>query len=118
MAIAIVFSSHFSAHGYLTSDSTNYLILAQNLIDGNGYYVTSLNWFGDGNGQGRVLFAIWPIGYPTFIAFVAKLTGLSVFWASKLLNILLIGIILAMFRLMFKQNASTYGLIFFFSAYI
>ena len=100
MAVAIVVKSYFHPDGYLSPDSTNYLKLAQNLLEGNGYYVSAYG----STGQDREFFAAWPVGYPTLIFVVAKLTGLSVFWASKFLNILLIGIILGIFRNLFKHK--------------
>ena len=114
MAVAIVVKSYFYPDGYLSPDSTNYLKLAQNLLEGNGYYVSAYGI----TGQDRELFAAWPVGYPTLIFVVAKLTGLSVFWSSKFLNIIFIGIILGIFRNLFKHNAYVYGLILLFSAYI
>ena len=114
MAVAIVVKSYFHLDGYLSPDSTNYLKLAQNLLEGNGYYVSAYG----STGQDREFFAAWPVGYPTLIFVVAKLTGLSVFWASKFLNILLMGIILGIFRNLFQHNAYVYGLIFLFSSYI
>ena len=114
MAIAIVVKSYFNPDGYLSPDSTNYLKLAENLIEGKGYYVSAYGT----TGQDREFFAVWPVGYPTLIFLTAKLTGLSVFLASKFLNIILIGVILGIFRFLFKHNAYVYGLIFLFSAYI
>jgi hypothetical protein len=114
MTVAIIIKSYFNLDGYLSPDSTNYLKLAQNLLEGKGYYVSA---FGN-TGQDREFFAIWPVGYPTLIFLTAKLTGLSVFWASKFLNIILIGVILGIFRALFKHNAYVYGLILLFSAYI
>jgi hypothetical protein len=99
--------AYFTSHGYLTSDAIAYLAVAQNLIEGNGII----------RGKGD-FFAKWPVGYPILIFAVAKLTGLTVFWASKVLNIFLIGGILSLFRSLFKDNAFLYGLIFFFSAYL
>ena len=63
-------------------------------------------------------FAIWPIGYPLLIAAISILTGTSVFWASKILNIILIGFLFLILRSLFKNNAYVYGLIFFFSSYL
>ena len=114
MAVAIVVKSYFHPNGYLSFDSARYLGLAQNLLEGKGYYVPAYGI----TGQDRELFAVWPVGYPTIIFVVAKLTGLSVFWASKFLNILLIGIILGIFRNLFQHNAYLYGLILLFSSYI
>jgi len=114
MAVAIVVKSYFNLDGYLSPDSSNYLKLAQNLLVGNGYYVSAYGI----TGQEREFFAIWPAGYPTLIFITAKLTGLTAFWASKLLNIFLIGVILGIFRALFKHNAYVYGLILLFSAYL
>jgi hypothetical protein len=112
MTIAILSKSFYQSSGYLSPDSTNYLALAQNLLDGNGFYITSLNQ------SGKEFFAIWPIGYPFLIYLLAKLTGLSVFWASKVLNIFFIGLILGILKSLFNKNAYLYGLIFLFASYI
>jgi hypothetical protein len=108
---AIVLKSWFDPNGYLSPDSTNYLALAQNLVDGNGFHTIKLNgepgWF-----------AVWPVGYPTMIAGVAKLTGLSVFWSSKILNILFILAILYVFYRTFDHSAYLYGLLLTFGAYL
>jgi hypothetical protein len=114
MAIAIFVKSYFNTNGFLTIDSTAYLGLAQNLLDGNGFFV----YFYGLTGNEREFFAIWPIGYSSLIYLTAKLTGLSVFWASKLLNLFIIGLILIVFRAMFKHNAYIYGLIFLFASSI
>jgi uncharacterized protein YjeT (DUF2065 family) len=114
MAVAIVIKSYFHPDGYFSFDSTRYLGLAQNLLEGKGYYVSAYGI----TGQDREFFATWPVGYPAIIFVVAKLTGLSVFWSSKFLNIIFIGIILGIFRYLFKHNAYVYGLILLFSSYI
>ena len=108
MAAAIVIGSYFHPNGYISPDSSHYLKLSQNLIEGKGYYVSTYGI----TGQDRTFFAIWPAAYPTLIYFAAKLTGLSVFWASKLLNIVLVGLILGMFRASFRHDAYIYGMIF------
>ncbi len=114
ITISIFAKSYFNADGYISPDSANYLACAQNLLEGHGYYVSA---YGD-TGNEKEFFAIWPIGYPTLIFLLAKITGLSVFLASKVLNILLIGGILAFFRKLFHKNAYFFGLMFFFGAYI
>lgn len=122
MAVAIVVKSYFHVTGYLSPDSRAYLLLAQNLLEGNGYNVlyeiSSRYSLHPNHVMDREFFAIWPAGYPTLIFFTAKLTGLSVFWASKFLSIILVGVILGIFRALFQHNAYIYGLILFFSAYI
>lgn len=107
LGFIIIFSSYYDINGGLTPDSTYYLQLSQSLLDGNGFQRIAYE-----TPEGRTLFAIWPVGYPTLIFILAKLTGLSVFWASKLLNILVIGCCLIVFQFIFKGNAHWVGLIF------
>lgn len=113
-AIAIIAKSFFSHDGYLSPDSTNYLKLAQTLLDGNGFYVSNYTL----NGSDRAFFATWPVGYPTLIFIVAKIFHLSVFLASKLLNIIFIGLSLYLIKKVFKTDSFVYGLVFLFGAYI
>ena len=115
VGVTIIAKSFFNVDGYLSPDSTSYLKCAQNLLDGNGYYYLTFNGEYE---QGKHFFASWPVGYPTLIFLFSKLTGLSVFWASKALNIVFAGILLGVFRVLFKKDAYLYGLILLFAAYI
>jgi hypothetical protein len=110
MSFAIVILSYLNPNGYLSPDSTNYLSVAKNLVNGNGYIL--------GHDLRREPFAVWPVGYPTLIFIVAKITNLSVFWASKLTNIILIFGILLTIRKTFKHQSYLYALVLFFSSYI
>jgi hypothetical protein len=109
ISILIILNSYFMTNGYLSPDSTNYLSLAQNLINGNGYIISS---------DRMQPFAVWPIGYPTLIAIVSYLTGLSVFWASKVLNIFLIGLIFLLLRKYYKKDTYLIALLFTWGSYI
>lgn len=93
-ALVLVRSHYF---GLLTDDSNGYLALAQNLVDGRGFHLPAL-------GMPDQLFSIWPVGYPTLIALVAMLSGLPVFEASKLLNILLAGVNLVLLKQIFDRD--------------
>ncbi|MFD3000001.1 hypothetical protein ACFS7Z_06490 [Pontibacter toksunensis] len=86
VAIVIVFRVNVEATGYLSPDSVAYLGLAQNITDGHGFYILNEE------GTGRSYFSTWPVGYPVLIYFVSAVTPLSVFWSSKLLNLLLAGL--------------------------
>jgi hypothetical protein len=79
--------------GYTTLDSEYYLELAQNLKNGNGFYISNVYPIPIEKAPDKqVLFTAWPIGYPVLIYLTSSITMLSVFWASKLLNILLLGL--------------------------
>lgn len=58
----------------------------------SNYYLRQAAFFVDGLGVeswGHVepaAFTVWPLGYPAATALAASLTGMSVFWAAKLVN--------------------------------
>ena len=104
----VIIRSYFDPNGAITPDSSRYLQLSNNLLNGKGFHVISYN-----SPEGKTLFAIWPVGYPILIYIISKFTGLSVFWASKLLNVLVIGSCLLLLKSIFRSNAHWTGLIFF-----
>lgn len=110
ISIGIMLNSYLDPDGCLSPDSTNYLALAQNLIDHNSLY---LNYAGGSD----KFFAIWPIGYPVLIFLVSKITSFSVFWASKFLNILLIGGMIIIFNKIFKKDGYIFSSIFIFTPF-
>lgn len=89
----------------------NYLRLAQNMLDGYGLNILSA----DGE---RIFFAIWPIAYPSLIYLIALVTGLSVFWSSKVLSIILFGISLVLIEKIFKSKSIYIAMILLFSTFI
>lgn len=109
----IILRSYFDPNGSLTVDSSHYLQLAQNLLDGKGFYRVDLL---RPDGIDRILH--WPYGYPVLIFIVAKITTLSVYLSSKLLNIILIASILLLFRKLFKEKAYWFGFILMFYSII
>jgi hypothetical protein len=109
----ILLNSYFDPNGYLSPDSTYYLRLSKNLLSGEGFSIADYQ-----SPDGKSFFAIWPIGYPVLIFMVSKLTGLGIVWASKILNLIIIGVILLLFRNIFRGNAHWAGLIFFIDANI
>ena len=113
MSISILIKSHYNNCGSLSFDSIGYLELAKNLVNDEGFY-GPYNW----HEEKDTYFSIQPIGYPYTIYLTAKLTGLSVFWASKILNMFLVGSILHVFRLLFNKNAYLFGLILLFASFI
>ncbi len=100
LTFLIVCKSLVSSNGYVTPDSTSYLSLAQNLLNGNGFYTAG---FGTTPGADKQYFAIWPVGYPALIYLVSVVFKVSVFWSSKFINILCLGFI---FRLLYKVAGS------------
>jgi len=100
LAATILSMSYFYEFGRLRSDSMVYLLLAQNLVDGQGYYLQEKFW------------ARRALGYPTIIAATARITRTDVFWSAKILNALLVGVGLLFLRALFGQQAVIYGLVF------
>ncbi|WP_413717410.1 hypothetical protein [Silicimonas sp. MF1-12-2] len=96
-----------SENGYVSPDGTNYLGVAANISAGEGPFVSN-----DGRGAAvSTYFAVWPIGYPLFVAGVAKITGSSVFIASKILNLILLAGSMAIVMRTFSQNGPILALI-------
>jgi hypothetical protein len=115
MAVAVMTKSYFHSDGYLSADSSNYLKLALNLRDGKGYYTSPCDYSGR---TGKVFFSYWPVGYPTMIFFVTKALGISAFWASKCLNLIMIGLGMLLLRKVSKENAYVYAMIFLLASFI
>lgn len=107
----IMVQSLYDPDGFLTSDSAHYLQMAENLLAGNGMttpnYVPGMSTY----------FATWPVGYPVLIAIVSLLTGLGVFWSSKLVNIIVFGFCLLLIKRLFKQRAPIIAMVFFLSTF-
>lgn len=77
ITLIILNPTHFTS-----VDSGYYLQSAANLIGGRGYVVEEDGrWVWNGT---------FPIGYPALIAAGAGFSGLSVLWASKLINIMVV----------------------------
>lgn len=73
-----------------TADSVRYMRMAENIKAGH-----LMN--PDGLAGGGGWFAIWPIGYPMVLAAISAMTGLDVFWASKVVSVLCIMALLVLF---------------------
>jgi hypothetical protein len=108
LCVIILLKTYFDIDGGLSPDSTFYLRLAKNLVAGEGFRIADYT-----SPDGKSFFAIWPVGYPILIFVLSKLTGLGVIWASKVLNLLVIGIVLFVFKHIFEKNVHWAGLMFF-----
>ncbi len=105
--VTICFS--ISINGYLeginiSADSAGYLREAVNMAAGNGFRYDGIA------GYNNTWFANWPILYPLMIAIVMKLTGAEVYLASKILSMILVGILLIILRCVYKKDAWFYAL--------
>ncbi len=113
LSVIVLFNTFVDPNGYLSPDSTFYLRLSKNLLAGEGFKIPDYS-----SPDGQTFFATWPVGYPVMIAIISKITGLGIVWASKALNLLIIGAILLLFSYIFRGNAQWAGLIFFIYANI
>jgi|GEM_PF-4675491 len=121
VATAIFCRAYFESNGAMSQDSTNYLGLAQNLLDGRGFKAAACGGFPEPSCT-RVgewtFFAVWPLGYPLCIAGAAAFTGLSVFWAAKLVNIVSVGLVLLGLWRQFGTSAPVLALLLLFAPFL
>lgn len=99
----IIYARSYLNGIYISADSTGYLEEAISLVNGNGFQY-------DGIAGYRSWFANWPILYPAMIAIVMLLTGTNAYLASRLVAMLVVGVLLLVFRCCFKKDAWIYGL--------
>ena len=97
-----IYSEAYIKGVYISSDSAGYLREAVNIVNGNGFYYDRMagydNWF-----------ANWPIIYPFLIAGIMLVTGANAYLASKILSMLLVGLILIVIRMFYKKEAWIYA---------
>ncbi len=113
-AALIVLRIWSSENGFISPDSTQYLAAAESLISDRG-----LNIANDGRGAlADTRFAIWPAGYPAAIATVSNVSGLSVFAASKVLNVGLLFATVLLISAGFGRTGFALSLVPVFGAYL
>ncbi len=105
----ITFCLSIYVNGYLegvniSADSAGYLREAVNLHAGKGFHYDALA------GYESSWFANWPILYPAMIALVMKITGLEVYLSSKILSMILVGILLGVLYKEYGKKAWIYAL--------
>jgi hypothetical protein len=105
LSSGILFNYYHHPHGFLSPYSNHFLAIAQNLLNGKGYFEV--------DGQGTRFNSILQVGYSTLIFTAAKILKLNIVLASKVVNLLAIGLSLAMFRKLFGKQAWIYGTVFF-----
>ncbi|WP_439880677.1 hypothetical protein ACSX1A_16160 [Pontibacter sp. MBLB2868] len=86
---AIILRINVEATGYTTIDSHYYLEAARSFTDGEQFFIRTLH---GPDKNTLVYFTAWPVGYPVLIATAAWLSKLNLFWASKLVNLLFVGL--------------------------
>ncbi|MDN5199862.1 hypothetical protein QQ008_00770 [Fulvivirgaceae bacterium BMA10] len=91
IVLVILIRVYVERTNYTTPDSHFYLRAAENLNSGKGIIAPYTYPFDDSNDERY--FAIWPIGYPTLIAFVSRVTSTSTLISSKILNLIFLGFI-------------------------
>ncbi len=104
LALYEIYCAYFLDY-YISPDSSMYMREASSILEGNGFYVDKLAGY-------DTWFANWPIGYPALIAFFTLISGHSVYLASKLLAIALVGAGLFALYLRFKEDAWIFSLIY------
>lgn len=98
-----IYSRAYLRGAYIEPDSSAYMRQALNLASGNGFSYDGLAGY-------HSWFAWWPIFYPVLIMLTMLTTGTEVYLASKILTMVIAGLILLIFRKCFGKNAWVYGL--------
>lgn len=109
-SIAIISRGYFSMGTYLSTDSKQYLSVAQNLLEGNGPYLLKDN--------PGTYFSTWPLGYPLLIAGTSMIFHISVYWGSKILNIIILLLVVSLLKRIYKQHAYNYALLLLWASYL
>ena len=89
---AIILRVTVESTGYTSPDSEYYLEAARSLRDGEKFIIRDLYGLHRGVIDAYVYYAHWPIGYPTLIIIAFWISGLNLFWASKLVNLFFAGL--------------------------
>ncbi|WP_147383278.1 hypothetical protein [Pontibacter oryzae] len=89
---AVVLRVSIEGTGYTSPDSEYYMEAARSLNNGEKFIIRDLYGLHTGQKNARILFTAWPIGYPTLIATITWISGLNLFWASKVLNLIFAGL--------------------------
>ncbi len=108
LSFLIIGKTYCDKHGYLSPDAASYLALADNIVDGKGFYVRDYL-----DQDGFTYASKWPVGYACLISGAIASSNLSSRWASKLVNLLLIALSFLLLYCLFKQDAWLYALLFF-----
>ena len=98
-----VFYYAYCVEIHISPDSSNYMRAADSILRGNGFYYMAHS------GDRDAWFATWPIGYPFLIACMAFIFQRNVYLASKILSVLLAGVLLILLRCNFKKDAWLYS---------
>lgn len=109
----IVLKVNAGGTGYTSPDSEYYLEAARSLRDGEKFIIRDIYGLHRGVVDSREYFAQWPIGYPTLIVVTSYISGLSLFWASKVVNLIFAGLGFLLLRHINREYsfilASIYG---------
>tara|TARA_B100000953_G_scaffold288461_1_gene271563 strand:+ start:384 stop:1754 length:1371 start_codon:yes stop_codon:yes gene_type:complete len=114
LILHLFLKSYFHHDGRISPDSAEYLCAAQALINGEGLYTGSNPILG----MEKSYFSIWPAGYPLLIAFVSFITTANVFWASKLVNALMLLASAFLLKRIYKRKSFLFIACFGFASYL
>lgn len=113
---AILICPWFDPEGFLTTDSAFLLRYAQRFVESNTFEWA--NYFASDPAKEQYFLSIFPMGYPSLIAIVTKLSGCTVFFASKLVNVICLGFAFRQLWRIFRRNTFFLGMIFGFGAFL
>lgn len=106
-ALFVIATSATDEFGGMTADSSRYLNAAEHILESHTFWVPN-----DGRAPaGDEFFATWPVGYPFLIACFAFVLPVGTFWASKLVNLLFLGLVVTTTQRRYGTNGLIASLI-------
>jgi hypothetical protein len=111
VATTVFFNFYFHPDGLVWGDGYYYLSTAKAIANGE-------LWQDGIRGAFEQMNPLWPIGYPALIGYLSKLTGLSVFWSSKTINLIALAGMIGILHKWFYPVGWIYSLCFFNAAFM
>lgn len=111
VATTVFFNFYFHPDGLVWGDGYYYLSTAKAIANGE-------LWQDGIRGAFEQMNPLWPIGYPALIGYLSKLTGLSVFWSSKTINLIGLAGMIGILHKWFYPVGWIYSLCFFNAAFM
>ncbi len=98
-----IISKAYFEKACMSADSAEYMKAAHALLTGHGFISNYAS-------KDSTWFALWPIGYPSLIAFFKLISGTDIYLASKIFSIFAVALTLFLLYIRFGKNAWVFSI--------